>query len=143
LLRYLKRFIRKVKVQPVEITDQPKYFFDTDHLFKTNNQNNTDNLFSDFLLNNKTSSINLKRIILNNIKFKKITGVRISAAGRLSRRYTASRSQYKVKYQGNLQNVYSSVKNYSYVLLRSRYQPNLDYKKLNSKSRIGSFGLKG
>ena len=72
-----------------------------------------------------------------------MTGVRLSTAGRLTRRYTASRAQYRIKYQGNLKNIYASVKGHSYVLLRSKLQPNLDYNRLSYKTRIGSFGIKG
>jgi hypothetical protein len=143
LMRYLKRLIRKIKVQPVKLTDQPKYFFDNKKLLFVNKGDAMSKVFDGFLLKNKVNSINLKRTIINNIKYKKLTGVRISAAGRLTRRYTASRAQYRIKYQGNLKNIYASVKGHSYALLRSKLQPNLDYKKLSSKSRIGSFGLKG
>ena len=41
------------------------------------------------------------------------------------------------------ENTLSSVKGYSSVLLRGNFKPNLQYTKLNSKSRIGSFGVKG
>ena len=68
---------------------------------------------------------------------------RIEAAGRLTRRYTASRSQHKVRYKGNLVNAYSSIKGYPSSVIRGNYKPNLQYTKLNSKSRIGSFGVKG
>ena len=51
----------------------------------------------------------MKKIVLNNIKYKKVTGVRLEAAGRLTKRYTASRSIFKVKYKGNLVNTYSSL----------------------------------
>jgi hypothetical protein len=140
LLRYLKRFIGKIKVQPIEIKDQSKYFFDKKNLLLMDKGNIINILFDDFF---KVNSNNIKRTVLNNIKYKKLTGVRISTAGRLTRRYTASRAQYKIKYQGNLKNIYASIKGHSYVLLRSKLQPNLDYKKLSSKSRIGSFGIKG
>jgi hypothetical protein len=143
LFRYLKRIMRKIKVQPIKLIDQPKYFFDKRNLLFGNKGNALDKVFDNFILENKVNSNNLKRTILNNIKYKKLTGVRLSAAGRLTRRYTASRAQYRIKYQGNLKNIYASIKGHSYVLLRSRLQPNLDYKKLSYKSRIGSFGLKG
>jgi hypothetical protein len=142
LLRYLKRFIGKIKVQPIKLIDQPKYFFDKKNLLLKNNKNNIGNLFDDFS-KYEINSNNIKRTILNNIKYKKLTGVRISTAGRLTRRYTASRAQYRIKYQGNLKNIYASIKGHSYVLLRSKLQPNLDYNRLSSKSRIGSFGIKG
>ena len=54
-------------------------------------------------------------MILNHIKYKRVSGVRIEAAGRLTKRYTASRSQHKIKYSGNLVNAYSSIKGYPSV----------------------------
>jgi len=143
LLRYLKRLTGKIKVQPIKLTNQPKFFIDNKKLLYINDNNVIKELYDGFLPNNKVNSINLKWTILNSIKYKKLTGIRISAAGRLTRRYTASRAQYRIKYQGNLKNIYASVKGHSYALLRSKLQPNLDYNKLSSKSRIGSFGLKG
>lgn len=140
LLKYLKNLMKKIKVQScTDIQSKYKYFFDK--LLLVDEKNIINKLFDDFLKDKK--NFNIKRIILNNIKFKKLTGVRISTAGRLTRRYTASRAQYRIKYQGNLKNIYASVKGDSYVLLRSNMQPNLDYKRLSSKSRIGSFGIKG
>jgi hypothetical protein len=94
-------------------------------------------------VHNKTKSNYLKKVILNNIRYKRVSGVRLEAAGRLTRRYTASRSQSKVRYKGNLENYFSSIKGYSSVLLRGNNKPNLECSKLNSKSRIGSFGVKG
>jgi hypothetical protein len=149
LLRYLKACIRKVKIKKTnEIINN--YFFD---LYKLSNVKDVDilnNLLLDLLKQNEknysynTNDFNiLKYIILNNIKYKRVSGVRLEAAGRLTKRYTASRSRYKVIYKGNLENTLSSVKGYSSVLLRGNFKPNLQYTKLNSKSRIGSFGVKG
>ena len=140
VLKYLKNLMKKIKVQScTDIQNKSKYFFDK--LLLVDEKNIINKLFDAFLKDK--INFNIKRIILNNIKFKKLTGVRISTAGRLTRRYTASRAQYRIKYQGNLKNIYASVKGDSYVLLRSKMQPNLDYKRLSSKSRIGSFGIKG
>lgn len=94
-------------------------------------------------LKNIHSFNTLKYVIFNYIKYKKVSGVRLEAAGRLTKRYTASRSRDKVIYKGNLENTLSSVKGYSSVVLRGNFKPNLQYTKLNSKSRIGSFGVKG
>jgi hypothetical protein len=85
----------------------------------------------------------LYKNILNNIKYKHIAGFRLEAYGRLNRRYTASRSMNKVKYKGSLLNIDSSYKGLSSELLRNNLNSNLQYTKLNSKTRIGSFGLKG
>jgi hypothetical protein len=85
----------------------------------------------------------LKYIILNNLKYKHITGFRLQAAGRLSKRYTASRSLSKIQYKGNLLNLGSSYKNISSVILKGNLKSNIQYTKLRSKTRIGSFGIKG
>jgi hypothetical protein len=85
----------------------------------------------------------LYKNIIKNLKYKHIAGFRLEANGRLNKRYTASRSINKVKYKGNLLNIDSSYKGLSSVLLRNKLSSNLQYTKLNSKTRIGSFGLKG
>lgn len=85
----------------------------------------------------------LKRTVLSLIKYKRVTGVRLEAKGRLTRRYTASRSVSKLRYKGNLINIDSSYLGLSSVLLRGNLRSNVQYTKLNSKTRIGSFGLKG
>ena len=85
----------------------------------------------------------LYKNIIKNLKYKHIAGFRLEANGRLNKRYTASRSISKVKYKGNLLNIDSSYKGLSSVLLRNNLNSNLQYTKLNSKTRIGSFGLKG
>jgi hypothetical protein len=142
LMKYFRKFMNKIKVQSFNMIDQPNYFFNN-KLLVIDKKDVVNNLFNNLFLNNKISFNSLKKIILYNIKYKKIVGVRISVAGRLTRRYTASRAVYKVKYRGNLQNISASIDKYSYSLIRSKSQPNLDYKKLSYKSRIGSFGLKG
>jgi hypothetical protein len=154
LLRYLKACVRKVKIKKTnEIINN--YFFDLNKLSKVKNVDILNNLLLNLLEQNEKNYTNnivvknkygfniLKYIILNNIKYKRVSGVRLEAAGRLTKRYTASRSRYKVIYKGNLENTLSSVKGYSSVLLRGNFKPNLQYTKLNSKSRIGSFGVKG
>ena len=81
--------------------------------------------------------------ILDSIKHKSVTGIRIEAAGRLTRRNTAAKSVFKLKYKGNLKNADSSYKGLSTILLRGHAKSNVQYTKLKSKLRIGSFGLKG
>ena len=81
--------------------------------------------------------------MVSNIKYKQISGFRLQAKGRLTRRYTASRSISKTTYAGNLLNMDSSYKRLSSVLLRNNLKSNLQYTKLKSKTRIGSFGIKG
>jgi len=143
LLRYLKACVRKARIKKIKLNDKSKYLFDLDNLFLLNNIDITNNLLYKLMLQNKTNSKYIKKIVLNYIKYKRVSGVRIEASGRLTRRYTASRSQYKVRYKGNLENAYSSIKGYPSVVLRGNFKPNLQYTKLYSKSRIGSFGIKG
>nr|YP_010480780.1 ribosomal protein S5 [Aspergillus avenaceus]UVN15590.1 ribosomal protein S5 [Aspergillus avenaceus] len=143
LLRYLKALVRKVKIKDIKLNERSKSFFILENLFNLNNFDNTNNVLNKLMQHNKTSSKYLKKVILKDIKFKKVSGVRLVAAGRLTRRYTASRSQYKVRYTGNLLNAYSSIKGYPSAVIRGTYKPNIQYTKLNSKSRIGSFGIKG
>lgn len=83
------------------------------------------------------------KIVLDSIKYKFVKGIRIEAAGRLSKRYTAAKSLFKKVYRGNLRNMDSSFKKLSTVILRGHCKSNLQYTKLNSKRRIGSYGIKG
>jgi hypothetical protein len=93
----------------------------------------------------KAKSIN----VLNIIRYKWVSGVRLEAAGRLTRRYTAARSLFKFRYKGSLKNIdYSqktdtSKKNVSTVMLRHYVKANSQYSFTKSKRRIGAFGLKG
>jgi hypothetical protein len=85
----------------------------------------------------------LKNFVINNLKYRHVTGFRLEAKGRLTRRYTASRSVSKLRYKGNLMNIDSSYKGLSSVLLKGNLRSNVQFTKLNSKTRIGSFGIKG
>ena len=86
--------------------------------------------------------------ILNIIRYKWVSGVRLEAAGRLTRRYTAARSVFKFRYKGSLKNIdYSqkediSKRNASTVMLRNYVKSNSQYSFSKSKRRIGAFGLK-
>ena len=97
----------------------------------------------DYKRNSTVLPNSLKKDIINNLKYKNIAGFRLEAKGRLTRRYTASRSVLKIKYKGNLLDLSSSYKGLSTVLLKGNLKSNLQYTKLKSRSRIGSFGIKG
>ena len=86
---------------------------------------------------------NLVNTTLKSIKNKAVTGIRLEVAGRLTRRYTAARSLYKLRYKGNLKNMDASNKGLSAVLLRGHAKSNLGYTQTSSRVRIGSFGVKG
>jgi hypothetical protein len=61
----------------------------------------------------------------------------------LTRRLTASRSVFKIKWKGTLKNLDSSYRELSSVMLRGHIRSNLQYSIVNSKTRNGAFGLKG
>ena len=143
LLWYLRELVKKAKIKKVNLNGRSKYYFNLENLFNINNIDTTNNLLNKLMQYNKKNSDNLKKIILDDIKYKRVSGVRLEAAGRLTKRYTASRSQYKFKYKGNLANTYTTIQGYPSSLIRGNEKPNLQYTKLNSKSRIGSFGVKG
>jgi hypothetical protein len=95
---------------------------------------------------NKTKiNINARLInyILSSLKYKNIGGVRLEAKGRLTRRFTASRSVFKIKWKGSLKNVDSSYRGLSSNILRGYVKSNIQYSIINSKTRNGAFGLKG
>jgi hypothetical protein len=85
----------------------------------------------------------IKNIVLDSLKYKRIGGVRLEAKGRLTRRFTASRSVFKVRWKGGLKNIDSSYKGLSSVILRGHVKSNVQYSIINSKTRNGAFGLKG
>jgi hypothetical protein len=126
LMRHLSNLEKKVKIRKKRVI--------LGELIKKENLNTKKYYYNNRLLYNN---------IIKNLKYKHIAGFRLEANGRLNKRYTASRSINKVKYKGNLLNIDSSYKGLSSVLLRNNLNSNLQYTKLNSKTRIGSFGLKG
>jgi len=144
LLKYLKSCISKTNIKNIEVNSTLKYIFNFNNLnIYNSNLDITNKLLYNLLLQNKTNSIYLKKIIFNNIRYKRVSGIRIQAVGRLTKRYTASRSISKLRYKGNLININSSIYGRSSALLRGNFRPNLQITKLNSKTRIGSFGIKG
>lgn len=124
ILKYLKLFKNKIKPQTKRI-----------FLNETIKKNR---LIKDLSLDKS-----FRRNIIDNLKYKHLTGFRIEANGRLTRRYTASRSVSKVIYKGNLLDLDSTYKGLSSVVLKGNLESNLQYTKLNSSTRIGSFGIKG
>ena len=154
--------ILKKSVEKVKIVDKKWMLNNEEHKEKLLLQNSIEInkmlLFLDFEnkvdpindLLGKVHSINLdekddflKMTIWRYIKNKAITGVRLKASGRLSKRHTASRSISKLRYKGSLINNDSSLKQLSSEILRGNIKTNLQYTKYNSIARIGSFGLKG
>lgn len=85
----------------------------------------------------------LLNFLLKSLKNKSMAGVRLEAKGRLTRRFTASRSVFKIKWKGGLRNIDSSYRGLSAVMLRGHLTSNVQYSVINSKTRNGAFGLKG
>lgn len=85
----------------------------------------------------------LTQSLLSFTKNKALGGIRFEISGRLNRRRIAARSVNKVSQKGTLMNVYSSYTGLPSVLLRGSVRPNLDYHQLHSKTRNGSFNVKG
>jgi hypothetical protein len=92
---------------------------------------------------NVNSNTNILNYILNKLRHKSMAGVRLEARGRLTRRFTASRSVFKIKWKGSLKNIDSSYKGLSSVILRGHLKSNVQYSIVNSKTRNGAFGIKG
>lgn len=90
-----------------------------------------------------TSKTNLLDNVILLLKHKSMAGVRLEAKGRLTRRFTASRSVFKIKWKGSLKNIDSSYRGLSSVILRGHLKSNVQYSVINSKTRNGAFGLKG
>lgn len=107
----------------------------------TNSSETKDSL--NIILNNKFKSLDLQDTVLNSLKYKNIGGLRIEAAGRLTKRITASRSLYKFRYIGTLKNIESSYRGKSSVILKGNQKSNIEYTQLKSVTRVGAFGIKG
>ena len=99
--------------------------------------------FLNAMQSKEVQTLSTTNTVLDSINNKSITGIRLEATGRLTRRNVAARSIHKLRYKGNLKNMDSSYKGFSSVLLRGHAKSNVQYTKLKSKLRIGSFGLKG
>jgi hypothetical protein len=84
-----------------------------------------------------------KNNILNTISQQVVSGVRFEASGRLTRRLTAMRAVFKYRYVGSLKNVRSSFNSKPSTILRGVVKSNAQYTLINSKTRNGTFGLKG
>lgn len=84
-----------------------------------------------------------KNNIIKTIKQQIVSGVRLEASGRLTRRLTAMRAVFKYRYAGSLKNIRSSFNTKSSTILRGYTKANSQYTLINSKTRNGTFGLKG
>jgi hypothetical protein len=170
LFRVLTRSLSKIKLPNVNRisekyhkANRDEYLINRIRNVYINSMFNGDNANSD-LLNNlllgffpltsdleidirKRSSIikrpvSLYRYILKTLKHVKLAGVRVEAKGRLTRRFTAAKSVFKVRWKGGLKNVDSSFKGLPAIMLRGDRKSNVQYSILSSKNRNGAFGVK-
>ena len=84
-----------------------------------------------------------KNNVINNMKQQVVSGVRFEAAGRLTRRLTAMRAVFKHRHAGSIKNIRSSFNKTSSTMLRGHLKFNSQMSLINSKTRNGTFGLKG
>ena len=87
--------------------------------------------------------ISINDYVLKNLKHLNLAGIRVEAKGRLTRRFKAQRSVFKLKYKGGLKNVDSSFKGLPAVMLRGIVKSNVQYSIASSKNRVGAYGIKG
>jgi hypothetical protein len=92
---------------------------------------------------NINRTVSLENFVLKSLKHLNLRGIRVVAKGRLTRRFTASRSVLKRKWKGGLKNVDSSFRGLSTIMLRGIVKSNLQYSVINSKNRNGAYGVKG
>jgi hypothetical protein len=99
---------------------------------------------ADDKLNNLLFSLKKNKYIniISRLKNKHVSGLRVEAKGRLTKRLTASRAVYKISYKGSLKNIYSSYNKLSTLILRGLLKSNTVYVNTNSKNRNGSYGVK-
>jgi hypothetical protein len=102
---------------------------------------NLDGIIYDNFYNENSLDTNLNSIKL--LKNKKISGLRLEASGRLTKRFTAQRSVFKLKYKGTLKNIDSSYKGMSSSLIRNQFKSSVQYNFSKANNRIGAFGIKG
>ena len=70
-------------------------------------------------------------------------GMKFEISGRLTKRYRADKAVYIRRLFGGLNNLDSSFKRKSSVLLRGYMKSNVNYSIFTSKRKIGAFAVKG
>ena len=152
--KIIKKEVWNFKTQNLKLNLLLNKFISSNKIANLNNDildNVLLNVFSNssFTTNNKSSKENMDKkssllnFILKSLKNKSMAGVRLEAKGRLTRRFTASRSVFKIKWKGGIRNIDSSYRGLSAVMIRGHMTSNVQYSIINSKTRNGAFGLKG
>lgn len=169
LYKVLKSSLYKVKLPKIDKVGEMYHYINKDDIlvniirnnnissmFKNNNNNNDPlnilllNIFTDAdnieIKDIKTSlqnKISLQNYVLKYLKHLNIRGIRIEAKGRATRRLTAARSVFKMKWKGGLKNIDSSFKGLSTILLRGHVKSNIQHTYIGTKNRNGAIGVKG
>lgn len=91
----------------------------------------------------RPGEVGLYDMVFNSIKYKNMAGIRMEVKGRLTKRYRADRSVYKLRWKGGLKNIDSSFKGLSVRKNRGHINPNVGYSIFASKRRVGAFAVKG
>lgn len=138
---FVKAIATRVRNRSNNILREMKYALSKVSLPKANGVINSNSKLKPHNINE--INIRLQSNIYNSLKYKHVNGLRLEAAGRLSRRLTAARSVFKIKSKGNLKNTDIIYNDKSVTMLRNNVKPNIQYTNINSKTRNGSFGLKG
>lgn len=94
-------------------------------------------------LGEASEAAGLYDMVFNSIKYKNMAGIRMEVKGRLTKRYRADRSVYKLRWKGGLKNIDSSFKGLSVRKNRGHLNPNVGYSIFASKRRVGAFAVKG
>lgn len=85
----------------------------------------------------------VERYLLFNTKYKYITGVRLKATGRITRRLVAARSISKLEHRGAIRDFESSSLRLHSPTVIGYNKSNVQYLNFTSTNRIGSYGIKG
>lgn len=171
LYKVLKSSLRKIKIKPISHIKERRIGIRNKNLFLVNRvrnnlistmlNNTTKSTPTDLLLNFFYTPINLldkhtkaklfrqyvanvfKYDVLSRLKHMKLRGIRVEAKGRLTRRATASRSVFKMRWKGGLKNIDSSFRGWSAIMLRGIVKSNVQYSVTSSKNPNGAYGVKG
>ena len=142
----IKKFNIKTKGIDFNLLNNKYLNFNINSILNDNNLSELLNkLYYNIILNNNLNKdyLRIYEIIFNSINYKNISGIKLEAQGRLSKRNRADKSTFRVRLKGRLKNFDSSYKGLSSVNMRGYVNPNLDYSIFTSKRRIGAFAVKG
>lgn len=145
VLRNLLNLVKIPKINKVKLTKNESIGNNAAYLLKQNLTVVPDKLKRSVFIAKKIKQINIakRKQLLSLTGYKTVTGVRVEASGRLTKRLTAARAISKFKYKGSLKHIHSSYKGLSSEMLRNQLKGNIDYTQINSKTRNGAFGIKG